>query len=343
MGTPPAAFLFLGGTVRHHLSVCLVFATMALEAAFAETDEWQRLMEQGSALQVAGNYAEAANSFRDAARVAEAFGVRDPRLPISLNALATQLVELGRYPDAQRQYRRALAAVENAQGKQNTAYAQTLGDLGLLYLQEGQAAQSEPLLRESMAIYAAVLPLSDEHVGMSRNYLAQAVIKEGHLEEAESLLTEAIRTFQNSPAPDAGLLGVALNNLAGVRFLQGRKAEAIGLFEEGLGKLEVKYGAEHPLLLRVLCNMANVYAQSGRRNEADAAFRRCLAMTEKTLGARNPFYGTALANYAAFLRKTGHKTQARTLEARSREVLQDSAQGNGTGMTVDVSEFRQKL
>jgi len=39
-------------------------------ALFAETDEWERLMQCGQSLELAGNYREAAVSFRDAERIA---------------------------------------------------------------------------------------------------------------------------------------------------------------------------------------------------------------------------------------------------------------------------------
>ena len=75
---------------------------------------------------------------------------------------------------------------------------------------------------------------------------------------------------------------------------------------------------------------------------ADAAYRRSIEIAEARLGPEHPQYGVMLHNYATFLRASGRKSEAKALEAHSREVIQQSARRNGVGMTVDVSAFQQK-
>jgi len=80
----------------------------------------------------------------------------------------------------------------------------------------------------------------------------------------------------------------------------------------------------------------------GLTSEAGAAYRESIDIAATRLGPGHPQYGILLRNYARFLRQTGHKTEAKALEAESRQAMQQSARDRGLGMTVDVSAFRPK-
>jgi Tfp pilus assembly protein PilF len=96
------------------------------------------------------------------------------------------------------------------------------------------------------------------------------------------------------------------------------------------------------LLLHPLSNLATIYAESGQRDEADATFRRALLITQSRLGNENSTYGNLLHSYATFLHKGGHKSEAKVIEARSKQVLTVASRRSGVGETIDIAAFAQK-
>jgi pentatricopeptide repeat protein len=314
---------------------------MALYAGWGkgDEDEWRRLMLEGTAQEKAGNYMAAAATYRDAVRVAEWPNSSDMRLPLSLNSLANADEELGYLAEAERLYKRVLGILDKAGDNESPRYAVVLRNLGSLYVEGGQFAGGEALLRKSLAMNARLLPADDEEMAATCNALAEALTRQGKHREAERLLDQA-RVILEKPPPRTRTLAVTLNNLAVLRRKQGRNEEAARLMERSVEILKSKMGPDHPILLTGLNNLATVYALMRRRDEADATFQKALTIAQKYVGANHAMYGAVLFNYAEFLRANGRKAEAKALAAQSEEVLRNSARRNGLGMTVDASALR---
>jgi tetratricopeptide (TPR) repeat protein len=305
-----------------------------------DPDECHRLLLEGNAQEKAGQYAAAAGSFLGAVHAAEQARM-DPCLLLALNSLARVDDDLGQFAEAERLYKRALAMLKKGGHAEGTSYAGILSNLGALFVEDGQIAAGEAMLRESLAMYARLVPADDERIAATRNGLAEALMRRSKYREAERLLEQALVILEN-PSNHRGMLAVTLSNLAVLRRMQGRDPEAVPLLERSLAIFESENGRDHPALLRGLNNLATAYAFTKRRDEADATFRRTLAIAEQYLGANHPTYGFVLNNYAEFLGMNGRKAEAKTLAAKARDVLRDSARRNGLGMTVDASALRPK-
>lgn len=332
-----AAFFISGGAMRHRVAVVWVAGLAAAVAAYAQEDPLKRLIEGAYALGQAGNHAQAADLYREAVRTAEASG--DSRLPKALSGLADENDELGHYAEAERQYRRALSLVEAGDGRESPAYAAIAVNLGAHFVDLGQGAKGEGMLRESIGVLAAVLPRGDLHLTMARNCLALVAIGNRRYDEAERLMEQALEGLRQPESPP-GLVAVTVSNLGALRRFQGRYDEAAHLFAESIASTESQLGNDHPLLVRSLNNLALTEVLLGHREAAEAGFQRALAVAEKRLGVENPLYGKILLNYAATERKFGNKKAAKALEVRAKAVLADNARANGAGMTVDRAAFR---
>jgi tetratricopeptide (TPR) repeat protein len=304
-------------------------------------DEWERLMLEAAAQEQAGNYLAAAASYSGAVRMAERPGSSYLQLPLSLNSLANVDVELGNVTEAERLYRRSLGILEKGGDGESPRYAVILRNLGSLYIERGEFARGEALLRKSLAMNARLLAPDDQEVAATRNALAEALTTEGNYGEAERLLEQAQVILEKQPQ-HRRTLASTLNNLGVIRRIQGRNEEAVQLIERSIELFRSEIGPEHPMLVRGLNNLATAYAGMKRSEEADATFQKALALAQKYVGTKHPTYGAVLLNYAAFLRKIGRKGEAKTLEARSKEVQRDNARRNGLGMTVDASALRHE-
>ncbi|MGD0301900.1 MAG: tetratricopeptide repeat protein, partial [Bryobacteraceae bacterium] len=130
--------------MKRTLEVCAVGVFLVSGTLFAQDDEWKRLMERGQALDRDANYGQAAAAYLDAVRIS-----RDRRLMIALNSLGLAYEEMGRFPDAERYYRRALEILEQLGGNNQADRELLLTNLAFLYGEAGQTAKSEALLRET--------------------------------------------------------------------------------------------------------------------------------------------------------------------------------------------------
>jgi tetratricopeptide (TPR) repeat protein len=298
-------------------------------------------MDQGSTSKIVGDFAKSATAYREATQIAEQFDRRDSRRLFAWNSLATVYDALGRYNDAEAGYRRALRAAEESSGKSSSDYALVLGNLGAMYVETGQAARGEKLVREALAIHSAAGRPDELRIAITQNSLAEILLVSGKYREAEPLLTESLAVLEKRPNAWSET-ALVLNNLGVVRVYQRNYADGARLLLQSLATMEERLGPDHPMLLRTLNNVASLANRAGNREEAGEKLRRALDIAERRLGPEHPVYGGLLANYATYLRQGGEKSRARVLQARSNQILKDSSRRSGVGAVIDISAFQRK-
>ena len=99
-------------------------------------------------------------------------------------------------------------------------------------------------------------------------------------------------------------------------------------------------GPEHREVATGLNNLAETCYQQGRYQEAESLLQRSLAIKERVLGSDDPSVAETLKDYASVLRKMKQKAEARSLEARARDILTRCAPGFQTQHTVDIRALR---
>ncbi len=102
----------MGSRKTRWLLVGLVVLALWPAHASTQQGEWQTQMRAGGVAFQQGNYAEVERQWQAALMEAEQFGLEDPRLAASLNALAMVYQAQGRYGEAEFFYKRALAIQE---------------------------------------------------------------------------------------------------------------------------------------------------------------------------------------------------------------------------------------
>ncbi len=326
--------------MRQHLLTAAI-AILTSVAGFPQTDDWRQRMSEGAAAQNAGDYARAVASYRAATEIAERFDRLDSRRMVAWNAVATIYDALGQFAEAEAAYRRALKWAAESTGKAGPEYALVLGNLGSWYVETGQRATGEKLLREALAIYSAADPPNKLRIAVAQNGLAEVLCVARKYKEADPLLISAIAVLEKDPRA-WGETALAKNNLGVVRFLEGNMEEAQRLFLQALAMVEQRWGTDHPILVRILSNLASLEYRTGRHEEAGQRLRRALDIAERRLGPEHPSYAALLANYAAFLRREGDKSRAKVLQAQSTQILKDNSRRNGLGAVVDVNSLRSK-
>ena len=74
--------------------------------------------------------------------------------------------------------------------------------------------------------------------------------------------------------------------------------------------------------------------------EAVRSARESVEVGEASLGPVHPRLGLYLANYASILRWAGHKSQAKVIQKRADEIMEQHPSHSSGGYTVNVASLR---
>jgi len=297
--------------------------------AFAAEGSLDRHLSQGQLLESQGRYEDAAREFEAALPEAERLGPADVRLPLTLHNLGAVYRALGRYPEAERSYRRAIAIFEAGRPRWNAELAATLDNLGALNLALGRPSRAEPLYRHACQ-------LEGNARSVSLQGLAQAAHQLHRYVDAEELYRRAT-ALAESPLAAADIS----HNLALLYRDLRRDADARPLLERAASAYETA-APRHPKLAVIQRNLAELEAAAGNPSRAGSLFERSLAICDESLPPDHPQTGIILQAYAQFLSRTGRKKDARAAAERSRAILAHAQAETGAAYTVDLSAFARK-
>jgi tetratricopeptide (TPR) repeat protein len=295
----------------------LIVLLVAAVGVMAASDLDARLRE-GQRLEARGLYEDAAREFGTALPEAERLGGSDARLAITLHNLGAVYRELGRYPEAERSYVRAIALFEK--NGPPSALANSLNNLGSLNLVLGRPSRAA-------ALFQRAYDLS----GTSLHGLAQANHQMRRYAEAESLYRRAAEQA-TEPLEAADVA----HNWALLCIDTRRPAQARKLLERAAASYQ-QAAPGHPKLAVILRSLAELDAASGEVARANELFERAVRICEESLPADHPQTGIILQAYAQFLSKTKRKAEALSFAERSRTILSNSGRASGTAYTVDAS------
>ena len=242
--------------------VCLALWTVD---ASAQGGEWESYRDAGIEAFLQGDYAEAEKQFATAIKVAEGFGPEDPRLAESLNGLAEVYRAQGKYEDAERLHRRALAIRESTLGPGHPDLAQSLNGLAEVFKAQGKFAEAESFRNRALAIEQQVA--ARVRLWQSDMLAGGTAYQQGNYAEAEKRLAAGLEVAEGF-GPQAPRLATNLDNLAELFRVQGRYADAEPLQKRALAIREKALGAEHPDVAQSLNNLALIYGAQGHYAEA---------------------------------------------------------------------------
>jgi tetratricopeptide (TPR) repeat protein len=221
-----------------------------------------------------------------------------------------------------------------------------LNRVALIYHNEQQTAEAEPLFQKALTIRRAALPAGHPDIATSLNNLALLYYSQGRYAEAEPLLQEAL-TIRRAALP-AGHPDIAtsLNNLTLLFKTQGSYAEAESLYQEALTIQQAALPAGHPDIANSLNNLAGLYCTQGRYAEAEPLYQEALAIRRKALPAGNPSIANSLNNLAALYYAQGRNAEAEPIYQEAVNILRKcygDEHPNTKIVTAKLSSLREKI
>jgi tetratricopeptide (TPR) repeat protein len=206
--------------------------------------------------------------------------------------------ELGRFPEAEEQFRLAVAGYEKTLGPDHPETLKGVGNLAGLYSEKGNHPAAELLYKRALAGQEAVLGPDHPDTLTSVHNLAALYRETGDIAAAGPLFRRALDGYEKVYGPDHPDTLTSVSNLAGLYYAAGDYPAAEPLFRRALAGQEKALGPDHPDTLLSANNLAGLYDETGRYPAAEPLYRRALAGQEQVLGPDHPDTLTTVANLA---------------------------------------------
>ena len=181
-------------------TLCCVWWPLAASAQDAAS--WQQRNTAGEAALRKGLYSEAERLLQAAIEQAEKLGANDPRLAISLDALAEAYYLQSKFAQGEALALRALAIRERAFGPDSLEVVGSLNNLGLLYHAQGRVTEAELVNQRALALEEKLLGPDHPAVATRLNNLVLMYHSQGRYAEAEPLARRALAIREKVLAPE---------------------------------------------------------------------------------------------------------------------------------------------
>ena len=229
-------------------------------------------------LRAGGRFEAAEQMYRE---TLAALTPEDPRRARAHEDLGALFVDSGRYDDAERELRIALALHE--QHKDAVSAAGALRDIGWCLLEAGRAAEAEASLRDALGEVGAGTATPPANAALGLRNLALAVHRQGRSAEAFELLERA-----RAVARPGRARAIVLASMGTVLRESGRSSEALAWHERAATEAAAAFPEPQwrDALLQV--EHARSLDAVGRRAEADGFLARARAVLDACLPADAP-------------------------------------------------------
>lgn len=265
----------------------------------------------------------------------------------------------GKYADALKNARKAVAETESLYGREHVRFANALTNLAVALKLNGELVQAERTLAEGIKIrqntgdLGSNMLLADmSNLGglyiSTRDYdKAQAVLNKalnirpkgsdlasaslrtnlgllakarGQSDEAERLFKEAITIKRALLGDESVEIATDYNNLANL-YVNDRKPErALELYERALRIKKARYGEEHPSTAITLNNLGTAYLEAGKLDQAEQNLTKALTIRERRLSQDDLSIADTLSNLSYVYALTSRPKEAASMKKRATDI-----------------------
>jgi len=235
--------------------------------------------------------------YEDAWRIrAQAYGVEDPRVVISLKELANLYISQGKNTEARKLLNTAVRILETAHGPHHIDIADNLNLLARTYRVYGHFSAAEKLYLRELAIkekyYGPDHPVVQACV-YNLSYFYMAFAQYAKAEPFEQRLLGMLEKTLDFGHPE---IGGRFYNLGFIASSKGQYPEAENYYRKALAIREKALGPGHTFTATTLSNLAYVLSMLKRYDEAARMYRRAIGITEKEMGMDHPHLSDYLNN-----------------------------------------------
>jgi CHAT domain-containing protein len=235
---------------------------------------------------------------------------------------ASKLIAAGKYDEALAQEERALALREKAMGREGSAVANSLHQLGNIYHLKADYPKAETALRRALTIRESTSGPESNDVFTLLISLGGLYYDMGELDKAEQFMQRATVIQGKVLNLDQGRVMALFNNFALVYYAKGEYAAAEQDFERAIAIEQQVFGPGDSNVADTLINLAALYQAMGDYLKMESAAQRALAIYEKVLDPDSPDIGNTVLSLgnARYLR--GDLDRAEPLYQRALHIYE---------------------
>ena len=202
---------------------------------------------------------------------------------------------------------------------------------------------SEPLLRQALALTIQSWGHGHDRVATIINTLSSLLTDTNRLADAEPLLRQALTIAEQNRGLDHPIVATYAGNLAALLQKTNRLSESEGLYRRALAINERTYGPDHPNVALALNNLGSLLQDTNRLSEAEGLYRRALAINERSYGPEHSRVATALNNLAQLLQVTNRLVEAEPLYRRALAIYEGSYGLDHPDVAMNLSNLASLL
>jgi eukaryotic-like serine/threonine-protein kinase len=250
---------------------------------------------------------------RAAARIEGKFD-KQPLIEASIRqTIGMTYLELGIYPEAQRQLERTVELSRRVLGEDDPGTLTSLRSLATVYLNQGKFVLAEPLYKKVMEVQRRVL--GEQHAETLQSMFDLGVVydSEAKYAEAEPLFAEVFEARKRLLGDDHPDTLESMYRLSSLYQLQGKYAQAEPLVTRALQVQRRVLGEYHPNTLLSMNNLASLYVNEHKYGEAESLFTETFKAERRVLGEEHRNTIFSLNNLAYLYDVEGKYAQAEPL------------------------------
>jgi eukaryotic-like serine/threonine-protein kinase len=257
---------------------------------------------------------------RAAQRIGGKFAAQ-PLVEASLRqTIGSTHLDLGLYPEAQREIQRAIDLRRRVLGEENPATLESLGSLAKAIYSQGAYAQAEALYARIIEVQRRVLGEDNRATLASMNDLISVYRDETKYPQAAELMRRALAIQRRTLGEENPETLRTMLNLAAVERNQGKFPQAEELFRKILGIQRRTLGEEHPETLSTMGLLALQYREEGKFKESEELYAQSLELRRRVFGPEHPDTLEAMNGLAILYRVNGKYAQAEDMFTRALEI-----------------------
>ena len=228
-----------------------------------------------------------------------------------------ELIDAGRYKEAEASARQSVARAQALVGADHRAASRGYHDLARVLILEGRYQEAEQLARRGLVIRERDLGPTAEPVSFSLTTLAQALGGQGRDTEAEDAFRRALAIREQHSGQQGYEYARLIRHLGWHYEGLGRIREAEPLFQRSAEIMLRVFGPLNIETIRSRLGLAKIKQRLGRLAEAEDDLASVIAHYEKLVGTDHPEYSDALRHLAVIKVGNGQLDEAEPLQRRS--------------------------
>jgi tetratricopeptide (TPR) repeat protein len=221
--------------------------------------------------------------------------------------------DLGIYPEAQRQFERALSLRRRALNDDHPDTLLSIRSLATVYHNQGKLAQAEPLYNKVLEVQRRVL--GEQHADTLQSVFDLAVLyqDQGKLAQAEPLFTKVLEVRRRVLGEEHPDTLQSISSLGSLYQQQGKDGQAEPLVTKALELQRRVLGEGHPDTLISMNNLASLYRNERKYAQAESLYTEAFEIQRRVLGEEDRGTIFSLNNLAYLYHMQGKYAQAEPL------------------------------